>query len=370
MDHTNHTHLSEAQIKQFLDDGVLVVDNLLSAERVSHFREALHETLRRHGVESFSMNDEASAQAFAKLSSTNGSGGVLDLFYEKWKMEIATDPTLFAMTQELWCAAFCWKGELKESLSPDEQFRWHPFGAFDYNKGYIYIDRIGFRLPSEQAQMIGERLYPCRKKKLRALQRSLTPHLDCCPDSMYTDCAKWRPIQCFVSLSDSVEPNTGGFEAARGFHRDFDSWARERPPTITIQKDVDGRTFHEVAINAPCVGQYTHIRPKEDKSVMDRVTHIPVRAGSVVFWDNRIPHANAYRHIGDLPRAVVYCSFLPDVELNRIYVKNQLSDFRQGIPPRDQWNQIENDFVCTTVSNEIELAFTSLGRRLMGIEEW
>ncbi len=369
MDQKKQKHLSDAQIKQFVDDGVLVVTDFLSPGEVSHSLEALDETLRQHGVDSFSVDDAVSAQAFSKLSSTNGSGGVLDLFYDKWKMEIATDPKLFAMTQDLWFAAYCSNGEPKESLTAEEAFRWHPFGVFDCDKGYVYIDRIGYRLPSEQAQSLGELIYPSRKKKSRALQRSLTPHLDCCPDSMYTDCAKWRPIQCFVSLSDCSEPNTGGFEAARGFHREFDAWTKRRAPTIIKQKGTDG-TIREVGLRAPCVGEYTHIRPKEDRDVMDRVMHIPIRAGSAVFWDNRIPHANAYKHVGDQPRAVVYCSFLPDIELNRIYVQNQLADFRQGKPPRDQWNHIDDDGDCDKTSSDSYMEFTSLGRRLMGIEEW
>ena len=74
-----------------------------------------------------------------------------------------------------------------------------------------------------------------KKKKLRSLQRSLNPHLDCCPDTFcdpkHAKTTKWRPIQCFVSLTDNLEPHTGGFEAVLGgFHRSFDDWARNRTP--------------------------------------------------------------------------------------------------------------------------------------------
>jgi hypothetical protein len=40
--------------------------------------------------------------------------------------------------------------------------------------------------------------------------------------------------------------------------------------------------------------EYTHIQTKEDSDVLAQIQHIPVRAGSAVFWDNRIPHANSY----------------------------------------------------------------------------
>jgi len=370
MDQEEHPSiLSDEQIQQFLDDGVLVVDDVLSPDEVSRSLEGLNNTLKRFGVRSLSVDDEESARAFSKLSSTNGSGGVLDVFYEPWKMEIATSPRLFAMTQELWASAYCHNGESKETLPPEEAYRWHPFGCFDYNKGFVYIDRIGYRLPSGVAQTIGEKLHPERKKKARALQRSLTPHLDCCPHSMYTDSAKWRPIQCFVSLTDNLEPSTGGFEAARGFHREFEDWASHRPPTIISQRDVGG-SITEAQTTAPCVGQYTHVRPKEDRDIMDRVRHVPVKAGSAVFWDNRIPHANAYKHVGKHPRCVVYCSFLPDVELNRVYVKNQLSDLLHGKPSRDQWNQIDENYKDRIDVESLFKSLPPLGRRLLGIDEW
>lgn len=38
---------------------------------------------------------------------------------------------------------------------------------------------------------------------------------------------------------------------------------------------------------APCIGEYSHLRPKEDHDIYQRIQHIPVSAGSAVFWDNR-----------------------------------------------------------------------------------
>jgi hypothetical protein len=85
------------------------------------------------------------------------------------------------------------------------------------------------------------------------------------------------------------------------------------------------------------------MRPKEDREVMDRVRHIPVKAGAAVFWDNRIPHANAYRHEGEVPRSVVYSSFLPDIALNREYVRQQLANWKVQRPPTDQWIEIDDE---------------------------
>lgn len=361
--------LTEDKILDYLENGVLVVENLLSEEEVRASLDGLHQTLCDHGVNSLAVEDESSARAFDRLSSTNGSGGVLDLFYDEWKFRIATNADLFAITQQLWAAGYCHHGETKEELSMECLYRWHPYEAFDHRRGFAYIDRVGYRVPTKLAQQIGDRIHPERKKKARALQRSLTPHLDCCPKSMYTDSPKWRPIQCFVSLTDNLEAHTGGFEAAKGFHREFDSWAASRPPMRVRQNHCDGSKSAAI-VEAPCVGQYSHIRPTEDREVIDRVQHIPVRAGSAVFWDNRIPHANAYKHLGLHPRAVVYCSFLPDVELNRKYVRDQLVDMQQGRPPRDQWSNLDEGAQFSEKAASCLRSLSPLGRKLLGLDAW
>eukprot|EP00980_Cylindrotheca_fusiformis_P028118 scaffold22581_cov123-Cylindrotheca_fusiformis.AAC.15 len=355
------SRLSVEQKEQFRKDGVLVVENVLTSADVEQAVRGLHRTLAKNGVHSPAVDDENSARAFQKLSSTNGSGGVLDVFYEDWKMEIATNPNLFQITTELWDATFC--RQRNSSV-------WsHPFGSFDCEKGYMYIDRICYRLPTKSAEELGERINGDRKKKkARSMQRSLTPHLDCCPATFHQNAAKWRPIQCFVSLTDNLEANTGGFEAAKGFHHDFEHWTKHRKPTITITKESNS-TNKIIETPPPCVGEYTHIRPVEDREVMERVCHLPVSAGSAVFWDNRIPHANAYRHDGCTPRAVVYCSFLPDVPLNRQYVKNQLQKFWEKRPVTDQWNHIGTDRYDRG-NHDDTVNFTALGRKLMGIDSW
>ena len=379
--------LLEDQIQTFLKDGVLVVDNMLTPTEVQRGLQGLSETLARNGCIDTS-HLSTTGHGLQKLSSTNGSGGVLDLFYDDWKCEIATNPRLFRATTQLWEAAYCHKGEAIEELSEEDAFRWHPYGPFDCRKGFCYIDRIGYRLPTELATQLGTDLQSPetsnmkkKKKKSVAIQRSLTPHLDCCPDTFFSqDKSKWRPIQCFISLSDTLDPNMGGFEAAPGFHRNFHRWAEIRPPTkqtVKHKQQIRGKkvvTEEEVSFPAPCIGEYTHIRPIEDSDVMDRVRHIPVRAGSAVFFDNRTPHANAYRHDGDLPRSVVYCSFLPDVAINRPFVSQQLSKWQRGEPPNDQWvgdgkttkdGKTEQDLDTLNQS-----WLTPLARKLMSIDPW
>ena len=68
-------------------------------------------------------------------------GGVLDIFYPEWKMKIATNETLFRMTCQLWREAYCHSGEelcdLSDGAYDDVSFKWHPFGPFDCERGYM-----------------------------------------------------------------------------------------------------------------------------------------------------------------------------------------------------------------------------------------
>ena len=135
------------------------------------------------------------------------------------------------------------------------------------------------------------------------------------------------------------------------------------------------------------------MRPVQDANVMARVQHVPgVRAGSVVFWDNRLPHANAYRHDGTEPRVVVYCSLLPPIALNRAYAQRQLERWKQGLNPTDQWTGSDNKDSANnnkqqpsnneTTNNETSASKSArkvqeplarlpkLARQLLAAEEW
>ena len=256
--------LSRDQIECFRRDGVLVVENILSTKELATARQGLCDTLRRHGVHPEDLAH--TGQHLQSLSSTGGSGGVLDLFYDEWKLQVALHPKLFAATRQLWRAIYYQESEKSDIPT----WQKHPYGPFDTSRGYAYMDRIGYRLPTALARELGELHHPHKKKKQRPIQRSLTPHLDCCPHSLFQNVDKWRPIQSFVSLTDNLKAHTGGFEAARSFHTEFHEWIAQRPPCASGQP-------------APCLGEYTHIRPQEDVDIMQRVQHVPVPAGSAVF---------------------------------------------------------------------------------------
>lgn len=322
-------------IECYLRDGFVVIPNVLSPEEVQSARDGLHRMLLDHGVDAKDL--EHTGKALEKMSSTYGSGGVLDMFYFPWKLQLNEHPKVVAALAALWAASYA----RYDPDSSDSLFA-HPFGTFDPHRAYMYIDRICYRLPSPLSAALG-------KNKKTPLQRSLTPHLDCCPPERFQG-RKWRPIQAFVALTDTLLPDEGGLEVCPGMHIGFDQWAASRPSN----KDNSP---------PPCVGQFTPIRPREDADIISRMTHVPCRAGDLVCFDNRLAHANALHNNSSHPREAVYIGLLPAIDLNRRYAEEQLNMFQQGILPNDQWHSSEGKQHC-------EYEFSELGRKLMTLDPW
>lgn len=80
------------------------------------------------------LNLESTAAGLTKLSSTGGSGGILDVFYEDWKLNVNQHPQVVAAIQNLWFSTWC------DDTHIDGLYK-HPYGKFDPRRGYMYIDR-------------------------------------------------------------------------------------------------------------------------------------------------------------------------------------------------------------------------------------
>lgn len=328
--------LDETYIHQFCENGVIVVRGCLNPSEVNDCKRGLEAYLRRHGCDTDNL--KATGQSLAPFSSTGGSGGVLDIFYEDWKLRLNEHEKVVSIIQQLWKECYCSSIDERKKDFPC------PYGPFNPSYGYMYIDRVCYRVPDEVSAA-------CGSSPKRPLQRSLTPHLDCCPHEMLSSSSrKWRPIQAFIALTDTLQANQGGFEACLGHHRNFDHWASTRAPSAGQSRP-------------PCVGDFTPIRPVEDKAIIDEFIHIPCRAGDMVCWDYRIPHANSRRNSTGQAREAVYIGLLPAIEKNRLYAQEQLKRFRGGLVPVDQWHEHTRLQPCV-------YEFSELGRRLMTIEDW
>lgn len=287
---------------------------------------------------------ESTGHHLKKLSSTGGAGGIVDLFYPSWRLKVAENDKVFAGMSDLWSATYA-------RNHPDFT---HPHGEFNGKQGFMYINRVCYRVPDTISKLHGA-------KKSRPMQRSLTPHLDCCPSDPFNsgkDTPRWRPIQCITVLTDNLEANTGGFEAVLGFHKEFESYFANQ-----AQRALDDGDRPQV-----CLGDFSPLRMQEDREVIRRYQHIDCTAGSVIFFDWRIPHANSYKHTGAIPREVVYTGFLPNVPMNAHYAQEQLRRYRLRLLPADHWQKSQDD---TRVDEQFSTHhFSSLGSRLIGLHPW
>jgi hypothetical protein len=349
----NHGNiLSKEQIDEFIENGILVVPNVLNTDEIESAREGFHGTLLSYGVDV--NNLEETGKNLSKLSSTKGSGGVLDLFYMDWKLKLNEKENVRSVLQELWSQTYDINHPLFE----------HPFGSFNSNHAFMAIDRVCFRLPEQLSARLGG-------GGKHSLQRSLTPHLDCCPHRRFERLTRWKPIQCFLALTDCLEPNEGGFEAVPSFHREFDDWAKGRAKAKDGARDQQSvsepssTSTSSSDLDRLCVDQFTAIRPKEENWILDRFRPISYKAGDLILWDSRIPHANSLRN--DHPtrvREVVYLGFLPAISLNKEFAADQLRRYREGgILPAGFWQK-------SGMKQSCDYSFSPLGRKLMGIEPW
>ena len=135
--------LTPDQINTFHRDGILVVHDLLSHTELIEARSGMTNTLQNeYGVDV--RNLSTTGHNLLAASSTNGAGGVLDIYYPDWKMKIATNERLFRMTGRLWKEAYCCDDDGHSSsegeMNSDEatnSYKWHPYGKFDCDRGYM-----------------------------------------------------------------------------------------------------------------------------------------------------------------------------------------------------------------------------------------
>ena len=260
-------------------------------------------------------------------------------------MELAQDPRLFSLMSHLWKETYASKNEMSETFQ-------HPYGPFNPLEGYMYINRVCYRVPDV--------ISSAHRIKKKTLQRSLTPHWDLCPSRLFSstkEIPRWRPIQCFVALTANHKPSTGGFEAIRGFHREFEQYHNKKDMEVIESKEQTPTV---------CVGDFA---PARESSLLHRMEHIPYEAGSVIFWDWRIPHANAYHHVGHLPREVVYTGFLPAISMNKTFAAAQLERYWNRKMPVDHWQNVSEDETHPTLLYD-PCTFSNLGQKLMGITPW
>lgn len=307
--------ISQEQIDEYKRDGVIVIENVLSDDEVEKARNGLHSQLLEHGID----HDKVLSGEQILEEGPRLKGIASRIFYNKWKIDVCLHENVYGNMKKLMDATY-----LTDKIAGFE----NPFGHSD--DILSYIDRVCWRLPD------------CVRS-----ESGLGLHLDRNPYDPYLfGCGglkKWRPIQAFVTLTDHYGSESGGLRVVKGFHNEIDSY-------FTGKEKSNG-------------GEFYRLDSLNHMVLSKRLEPINAPKGSLVCWDNRLPHATCNKLGGYDTREVVYVGWLPNVEINRIYCKQQLNNIRENIPPPAYCDRGDN----IKDRNWDEKDLTGLQRRMLGI---
>lgn len=277
--------LSQEQISEFIENGFLVVENVLSLKDIDKARSSLHDDIYlRTGIKHGSR--EWYSLGKRKKNPAN------DIFYSRWKLlDIHLNFNVVSIQKQLLLSTY---GNQQQN-----QLFQHPFE--DFNDVLCYIDRVCYRIPGEDG---------------------LGLHIDRNPVDPYLiqsgGLKKWRPIQSFVCLTDHYDYRDGGLQVVSSFHSIFDGYFANTTK--------NAETF-------ACGGEFFRMHSKTYIKLQNKLQTIYAPKGSLVMWDYRLPHSTTSSLISHDSREVVYTGILPDISLNRNYVTTQAQNILCNTKP-------------------------------------
>lgn len=128
--------LEQKYVDEFIRSGIVVIPNILCADEVEASRRSFHKDLKKIGCDPDNLLNTAGA--LTHMSSTGGAGGILDIFYSDWKLALNEHPRIVSAYIKLLEATYA---------SPTPSSLWgHPFGSFQAEEVFMYIDRCCFRV--------------------------------------------------------------------------------------------------------------------------------------------------------------------------------------------------------------------------------
>ena len=299
--------LSQAQISEFKETGLLVVENVLTDEEITTARSKLHTFIaEKTGVEHGSENWGTLGHRLKGPANT--------IYYAKWKLlDIHLHPRTIQCYDELLAATY------GPSNVPDFE---HPYGPCEF--AFAYPDRVCYRLPDAVSAEGGLSLHLGTDIPLYFLhsinillvtdRNPLDPYL-----AQAGGLKRWRPIQSFVCLTDHYSGDSGGLRVVRGFHKDILNYFTGNKEAI----DAIGTS-----------GEFFRMTSKSFSKLQKHLQLVVAPRGSLVLWDSRLPHATCDTLTGFDSREVVYNGFLPAVPLNCAYVEEQGRAIRDNVYPQ------------------------------------
>jgi hypothetical protein len=272
--------LNDKHIDQFKEQGYTIIENILTPEQVILTRTELHNVLKNKcGID----HDQIINFIDPPPDNSRIKSNVANIFYSKFKLDIQINESMYLI----------WKELIEKTI---DEF---PLGS--HSDVIPYIDRICYRLPDSIREEGG-----------------LDLHLDRRPGHNFlSNIKKYRPVQGFVTLTDHYGENSGGLRLVKGFHKQFDEF---------FSKDSNKNNWGES-------GEFFRMHSKSYTKIQNQLETLNISAGSLVLWDNRLPHATCQKLKGYDSREVIYLSYIPNVPLNIKYSQEQKANFKANIQP-------------------------------------
>jgi hypothetical protein len=286
---------------QFQTDGYVVIENVLSPEEVSTARQNLHTELLNYGID----HDQVMTGMEPPTNDVRKKSCLSNIYYCRWKLKLQLNRKI----HDIFVNA---NNILEETYCP-----------FAKSTGVLpYIDRICYRLPDRIRQEGGLQLHLDRR-----------PHNDEADRSCFVGIKKYRPIQGFIALTDHVGNSSGGLQVVKGLNPvgDGSSSARNGVPLEFHHQFYE--YFRQRVEPSTDTGDFYRMHDKSHSKLQSQCQTIQVPAGSLVLWDSRLPHATCERLAGYDSREVVYMSYIPNIDLNVKYWKNQAMHFKKNVAP-------------------------------------
>ena len=104
-----------------------------------------------------------------------------------------------------------------------------------------------------------------------------------------------KKLQGILALDDCREQD-GGFHAVPGFQHFIRTWTKEN---------------QALCLEANRGSDPTAVQTHEDDSIRDHIQRMPIRKGSLLVWDSRLPHGN-FPNDSNRMRIVQYLDMAPD----------------------------------------------------------
>lgn len=111
----------------------------------------------------------------------------------------------------------------------------------------------------------------------------------------------------------------------KGFHKRHDQY-------FSYRTSINKETFNRLQNIGSC-GEFCRLSDKMHTTLAKKLEPVNASKGSLVFFDNRLPHATCAKLFGNDSREVIYFAFIPKVALNIAYHELQKEHIRRNIPP-------------------------------------